>query len=58
MDTVKVHSYNVMHVCVSLSPVPKDPSSVQQVIITPKVHMLGETGASIAFIRLIQSVDK
>lgn len=37
---------------------PKDPDSIQQTIITPKVHMLGETGAVIAYIRLIQSVDK
>lgn len=37
---------------------PRDPSSLQQTIITPKVHMLGDTGAAIAYIRLIQSIDR
>ncbi len=38
--------------------VPATPNAVQQSIVTPKVHMLGETGAVIAYIRLIQSVNK
>ncbi|MCG8623345.1 MAG: hypothetical protein MJE68_15305 [Proteobacteria bacterium] len=37
---------------------PANPKAVQQVIITPKVHMLGENAACIAYIRLVQSADK
>ena len=41
-----------------LSLVPANPKAVQQSIITPKVHMLGENAACIAYIRLVQSADK
>lgn len=37
---------------------PANPKAVQQSIITPKVHMLGENAACIAYIRLVQSADK
>ena len=37
---------------------PKDPNALQQSVITPRVHMLGETAAVIGYIRLIQCVNK
>ena len=43
---------------VDVSTVPVAPNALQQSILTPKVHMLGETGAVIAYIRLIQFVTK
>jgi len=32
--------------------------SVQQSMMTPKVHMLGENGACVAYIRLVQTINK
>ncbi|XP_064389797.1 calcium/calmodulin-dependent protein kinase type II alpha chain-like isoform X3 [Halichondria panicea] len=37
---------------------PASPSAIQQSMITPKVQMLGDSGAYCAYIRLIQTVDK
>ncbi|XP_064389784.1 calcium/calmodulin-dependent protein kinase type II-like [Halichondria panicea] len=37
---------------------PASPSAIQQSMITPKVQMLGDSGAYCAYIRLIQTVNK
>ena len=36
----------------------KPPEKVQNFILTPKVHMLGDQGAMIAYIRLLQYISK
>lgn len=58
----------ILHTSLSLSlpPLPLIPTivpttpgvSVQQSMMTPKVHMLGENGACVAYIRLVQTINK